>query len=124
MIEFRLRVRNKPGALAKVAEALAAEGINILAVAGMVTYYSGSNRIVTDDPDRARSVLECLKIRFEEKEALVVRVANIPGEFASILRDLENHLINVESAYPTVAGGQLLLTVDKTEEAKRLLPLA
>lgn len=124
MIEFRLRVRDRPGALVKVAEALAGERINIVGIAGMVTHRSGSNRIVTDDPDRARSVLECLRIRFEEKEALVVRVADIPGELASILRELENHLINVESVYPTSAGRQLVLTVDKTEEAKRLLPLA
>ncbi|UCF09337.1 MAG: ACT domain-containing protein, partial [Candidatus Bipolaricaulota bacterium] len=124
MIEFRLRVRDRPGALVKVAEALAGEGINLLAIAGLVAGRSGANRIVTDDPARARSVLECLRIRFEEKEALVVRVADVPGELASILRELENHLINVESVYPTSAGGQLILTVDNTEKARPLLPLA
>ncbi len=123
MIEFRFRVRDKPGALGKVTEALPGEGINILAIAGRVAYRSGTNRIVTDAADRARSVLDCLRIRFEEKEALVIRLADIPGELASILRDLENHLINVESVYPTSTGGQLVVTVDKTEEARRLLPL-
>ncbi len=124
MIEFWLRVRDKPGALVKVAEALAGEGINILAIAGMVTYRSGTNRIVTDDADRTRSVLDCLRVRFEEKEALIIRLADIPGELASIRRELENHLINVESVYPTSTRGQLIVTVDKTEEARRLLPLA
>ena len=124
IIEFRFRVKDRPGVLAKVAEALAGEGINIIGIAGMATNRRGFNRIVTDNPDRARSVLDCLRIRSEEKDALVIKLADSPGELASILRDLENHLISVESVYPTSTGGQLVLTVNKTEEARRLLPLA
>ena len=55
---------------------------------------------------------------------LAVDLANTNWELTTVLQELENRLINVTSIYPTLAGDQLILTVDKIEEAKPLLPLS
>lgn len=78
--------------------------INIVAMAGMVAYYSGVIRIVPDNADRARSVLECMNLRFDEYEALAVDLSDTNRELTSVLHELQGRLVNATWIYPTLAG--------------------
>lgn len=124
MKEFGFRVENQPGALEAVASRLGEVGININGISGIGISDDGVIRLVTDDPDKTRGVLQDLGLSFDEKEALLIDVPNRPGELAAILRRLGDEHLNVESAYAGVEKETLILTVDDTVRAKQVLAVA
>jgi len=124
MKELRFTVKNQPGTLAKVATALGEERVNIDGIAGVGVEDSGLIRLVTDNPGKARRVLQDLALDFEESEALVIDIPNHPGELAALLDRLANDRINVESCYAGVERNKLVLTVDDVALAKQILRIA
>jgi|Deesub1362B_J571_1020462.scaffolds.fasta_scaffold00332_24 hypothetical protein len=124
MREFVFEVENRPGALARVASSLGDNGINIEGIAGIGAGEVGLIHLVTDDPGRTGDLLRDLGIEFEEREAFAVEVLNRPGELGAVLKALANEGINVESCYAGVEANELILAVDKLEEAKRVLKIA
>ncbi len=121
MREFQLTVRNQPGSFAKVAAALAEVGVGIEVAAGMGRRGEGLIRLVADDPEKARQVLNSLGVSFEEKDVLVVDVGGHPHELADVLDRLAAADVNVESVYAAVGRNKLVLAVDKIEQARRAL---
>jgi len=81
-------------------------------------------RLVTDNPGKARRLLQDLAVDFEESEALVIDIPNHPGELATLLGRLASDGINVESCYAGVERNKLVLTVDDTALAKQILRIA
>ena len=57
MNAFLIELRNKPGELARIAEAIASKGINITAVSGSTCGDGGSVAVVTADESATRMVL-------------------------------------------------------------------
>ena len=124
MKELRFTVKNQPGTLAKVAAALGEERVNIDGIAGVGVEDSGLIRLVTDNPGKARRVLQNLALDFEESEALVIDIPNHPGELTALLDRFANDGINVESCYAGVERNKLVLTVDDIALAKQILRIA
>ena len=124
MKELRFTVENQPGALAKVAAALGEEKINIDGISGTGTGNIGLICLVTDNPGKARSVLQELGVAFEEKEAVVIDIPNHPGELGRLLDRLAKEGLNIESSYAAVERNKIVLTVDDVAKAKQLLRIA
>ena len=124
MKELRFTVENQPGALAKVAAAFGEEKVNIDGISGTGTGDTGLICLVTDNPGKARSVLQKLGVAFEEKEAEVIDIPNHPGELGRLLDRLAKEGLNVESAYAAVERNKIVLTVDDVARAKQLLRMA
>ena len=124
MKELRFTVENRPGTLAEVAVALGEEHVNIDGIAGVEVEGTGLIRLVTDNPGKARRVLQNLALDFEESEALVIDIPNHPGELATLLSRLASDGINVESCYAGVERNKLVLTVDDVALAKQILRIA
>jgi hypothetical protein len=126
MKEFRFKMENQPGALAKVASALGEERVNIEGIAGTAVDNEGVIRLVTDNPGKTRNVLQNLGVDFEEKEALAIDVPNHPGELATLLRRLADEGLNVESCYISEEPNKVVvaLTVDDVARAKQILRIA
>jgi hypothetical protein len=105
---FLVDLENKPGALAAVAEALGAKGINITALAGASCGDSGRAAITTADDAGARSVFQNLNVKFKEWEATEVNLANQPGSLGKVARRLAEAGVNIEAILPTsMAGGDV-----------------
>jgi len=124
MKELRFTVENQPGALAKVATTFGEEKVNIEGISGTGTGDTGLICLVTDDPGKARNVLQKLGVAFEEKEALVIDIPNHPGELGKLLDRLAKEGLNVGSAYAAVERNKIVLTVDDVGRAKQLLRIA
>lgn len=86
--EFSFTVSNQPGAFAKIAEVLGNAGVNIHGGGGVHGVDSGFIRLVTDNPESARTALKNAGLEFGENEVLTVNLDNSPGKLAHLTREL------------------------------------
>ena len=90
---------NRPGTMARACQALAKEGINILALSISDTVDHAVVRMVVSDVRKALDVLTKLHVTIHERQVVVMDVPNRPGELARIAEQLAEAGINIEYAY-------------------------
>ena len=90
---------NRPGALARVCEALAKAGININALATSDTVDHTVVRMLVSDPTRALMLLGEAGALALEAEVLMIETASQPGVLAKIAERLAEADVNIEYAY-------------------------
>lgn len=97
--EVTAYLENKPGRLAKICSALAAEKVDIQALSVMETEGPSVLRFITSDLETTKSVLTSLGTEFRLTEVLAVPIENRAGSLAKLLERLAAEHINVEYAY-------------------------
>jgi len=116
---------NRPGALARVCEALADAEINIQALATSDTVDHTVVRMVVSDPTKALMLLGEAGVLALETEVLTIETASQPGVLAKIAERLAEAEVNIEYAY--LAGGRaaekglIILRPSDVEKARRVL---
>jgi hypothetical protein len=106
MQAFLIELADKPGALADVAEALAAKGVNIASVSGATCGEMGRIAIATDDEANTRAALAGIQGTFEQKEITTTLMPHEPGALAKAARQLANKGLNIESVMLLGMKGQ------------------
>ncbi|HUK82992.1 MAG TPA: ACT domain-containing protein [Verrucomicrobiae bacterium] len=123
--QLALFLENKPGTLAAVCQALADQNINIHAISISDAVDHAVVRMVVSDPTKAMHLLGEHGVLVVEREVLTVEGRSRPGELARIAKKLADHKINIEYAYsatpPETSTGAMILRVDNTAKAKRIL---
>lgn len=122
--QITVSAESKPGVLAKVCEALARAGINIVAVCAGESAGRGKIRLVTSDATRAKEALAAAKIRCGEEPALLLSLEDRPGALAGVASRLAAARINIKCAYATAGSGgavQVVIAVANPEKAERAL---
>jgi len=94
--EITVKLANSPGSLARVAQVLGTERINMLA---MMVEPSGALRFVVDNPLHAASLLREQHYQVEERDVLYTTMPNEPGSVSRALKLLADSGINVDYAY-------------------------
>jgi hypothetical protein len=102
--QLAIFLANRPGALARVCEALANAKINIHALATSDTVDHSVVRMVVSDPTKALMLLGEAGVLALETEVLMIETASEPGALAKIAERLAEAEINIEYAY--LAGGR------------------
>lgn len=121
-IETQLSVflDNRPGTLARTCQALAKEGINIMALSISDTVDHAVVRLVVSDAKKAVKVLDALHATVHERDVVFMDVPNKPGMLAKIAQKLAEAGINIEYAYCTSSAdqevGKLVLRTNNIEE--------
>src|SRR5438309_3770999 len=90
---------NRPGALARVCEALAKAEINIHALATSDTIAHSVVRMVVSDPTRALMLLGEAGVLALENDVLMIESDNHPGTLARIAERLAKAEVNIEYTY-------------------------
>ena len=124
MRDCSIQLTNKPGDLARVAQALARRGVNIKSLAALSINGMAMARILPDDIVVARSAFEEAHIRFTESEVHLVLLENQAGVVASVTERLGGAGINLEAVYITgIADGliELAIVTDNPKKAKKIL---
>lgn len=124
MKDFAIQLTNKPGDLARVAQALARRGVNIKALAALSVGGTAMARILPDDIVVARSALEAASIRFAEGEVHLLLLENKAGVLANVSERLGEAGVNLEAIYVTgVADGlvELAIVSDNPKKTKKVL---
>ncbi len=116
---------NRPGMLARVADALAEAKINIYAITTSDTVDHTVIRMVVSDYRRALHVFEERGTLVVEDDVLMFEGSNRPGEIARIAHKLANAKINIEYCYsatpPQAKQGLLILRVSNPGKALKVL---
>lgn len=90
---------NQPGTLQNLCGALAARGVNILALTISDTVDHAVVRFVADKPDLALHILEEHNAMVVEADVLMIESDNRPGTLAAIAEKLAAAKVNIEYAY-------------------------
>jgi hypothetical protein len=116
---------NRPGALARVCDALANAGINIYALATSDTVDHTVVRMMVSDPTKALMLLGDAGVLALETHVLTIETANQPGILAKIAELLADAEVNIDYTY-LAAGrqaerGLIILRPSDVEKARRVL---
>jgi hypothetical protein len=116
---------NRPGTLARLADALAEAKINIFAISTSDTVDHSVIRLVVSDYRKALHVFEEHGTLVVEDDIIMMEGTNKPGELARIAHRLAKAKVNIEycySATPASAkNGLMILRVSNPEKALKAL---
>ncbi len=116
---------NRPGTLARVADALAEAKINIYAISTSDTVDHSVVRVVVSDYRRALHLFEEHGTLVVEDDVLMMEGDNKPGSLARIAHKLADAKINIEYTYcatpPDARKGLLVLRVRDARKALKVL---
>jgi hypothetical protein len=116
---------NRPGTLARVAEALGAAKINIYAISTSDTVDHSVIRLIVSDYRKALHVFEEHGTLVVEDDVLVIEGSNRPGELARMANKLAAAKVNIEYCYsatpPNAKQGLMVLRVTNPSKALKAL---
>jgi hypothetical protein len=116
---------NRPGMLARVADALAEAKINIYAITTSDTVDHTVIRLVVSDYRKALHVFEEHGTLVVEDDVLMIDGSNKPGELARIAHRLAEAKVNIEYCYSATPAeskkGLLILRVSNPAKALKVL---
>jgi hypothetical protein len=116
---------NRPGALARVCDALAEAGVNIHALTVSDTVDHAVVRMVVSDSTKALMLFGERGVLALENDVLMIDTANEAGVLARIADRLAKAEINIEYAYMATSAkspqGLIVLRTSDVEKAKQAL---
>jgi len=122
--ELSIMLENKRGALAELCSALAKVAVNIQAL--MVPDQMGVApvRLVVNNLEVARKVLNGLGLKYGEADAIAVRVSDKPGALGKLTRKLADHNVDIKYVYGSILKGAgeaiIVLAVSDVEAAAKV----
>jgi len=123
--QLALFLANKPGTLAAVCDALAAENINIYGLTISDTVDHAVVRMVVSDHKKALSLFEEHGTLVVENQVLMIVHDNKPGTLSGLAKKLATEGINIEYAYlagaPDSAKGLLIFRPNNIKKAFEVL---
>ena len=122
--EFSVKLSNRSGELARLTEVLRKDSVNIRSIS--TEPKAEVVRIVTSDPERTRKSLTGSKMQFSERNLLVAKLEDKPGELAKITGALAREGINIDAAYMIDKDSKhvhVALAVSDEDKARSILKL-
>jgi hypothetical protein len=115
---FIISAPNKPGELARIAEALALKGINITSLASIGWQGGGGIAMTTNDESGTRSALSGMG-QVQELEIIPVSLEDRPGTLAAASQKLADAGINIELVLPiAMREGKVSIALATSDNAK------
>src|SRR5579859_182759 len=116
---------NRPGTLARLADALAEAKVNIYAISTSDTVDHSVIRLVVSDYRKALLVFEEHGTLVVEDDVLMVKGSNKPGELAALAHKLAQAKVNIEYCYsatpPDARNGLMIMRVSNPAKALKVL---
>jgi len=124
VVQFSIFTPNRLGRLHELVGLLGAQGVHVLALTVLDTTEAAIIRLVTDDPDRARVLLQERGFPFAENRLVVVEVSS-PEELNRLMTALLEAELNINYLYsfiPHPHGKSILgLSMEDNEMAEQVL---
>ena len=123
--QLAIFLSNRPGALARVCDALAKAEINIHALTISDTVDHSVVRMVVSDPTKALMLLGESGVLALENDVIMIESDNEPGTLAKIADRLASANVNIEYTYMAAslksARGLMILRPSDVDKAHRAL---
>ena len=123
MSVFTVDLTNQPGELARLCEAMAERGINLV-LSAIAREDGGTVAFIADDEDGAQEVLDGASLQYAMRPALTIRMENQPGTGAATFRKLANAGVNADLLLPVRVSDALffaVICVDDQDKARQAL---
>lgn len=104
-IQLTVYIDNRKGTLAKLAQFLGQHGVNIYGLTLADTEGHGYVRLIVDDTEKARQLVEDSGELVGARDVLLVRVENEPGRLGRLLAALAARNLNLEYGYSSGGPG-------------------
>ena len=115
--DLSVLLKDHPGTLADLGEALGKAGINIGGICGVPGEGKAIVHILVQDAAGTRRVLHDVGIHVQgERDVLILDVQDRPGELGKMCRKIANAGVNIDLVYFSVNG--LVIGVDNLEKAR------
>ena len=122
--QLTVYIDNRKGTLAALAAFLGRHGVNIYGLTLADTEGHGYARLIVDDTEKARQLVEDSGELVAARDVLLIRVRNEPGELGRVLSLLAAHNLNIEYGYssggPDDENGLVLVPSDEGRARKAL----
>ena len=122
--QFVVQLKNQPGAMAILAEELAARGVDLRAIGGGGLGDSGHVIMTTADDDTTKKVLDEGEYNYVEGESIIAEVDDKPGGMARVARALADAGVNIHGHLFLGRWGDRAMfafVVDRPEVARPIL---
>ena len=122
--QFVVQLKNDPGAMASLAEALASRGVDLRAIGGGGIGDSGHVIMTTADDETTKQVLDEGGYTYIEGESILAEVDDKPGGMARIARRLADAGVNIQGHLFLGRWGDRAMfafVVDRPDLAKPIL---
>ena len=122
--QFVVQLKNEPGAMANLAEELAARGVDLRAIGGGGLGNSGHVIMTTADDDTTRRILDDGEYTYVEGESIIAEVDDRPGGMARVARALADAGVNIHGHLFLGRWGDRAMfafVVDRPDLAKPIL---
>jgi len=123
MSVFTVDLQNQPGELARLCEAMAGHGVNLILCA-TTRGEDGTVAFIADDEASAEAALGDAGIGYARRPALTIRMENQPGAGAATFRKLAGAGVNADLLVPVRVSDDLffaVICVDDPDKARRAL---
>jgi hypothetical protein len=117
-------LRNEPGELAKLGQAMGEAGINVRGMCAFTGEGRGVIHLLVDNQaaKRAVSALEQAGMGVADKrEVLVVDIADRPGSLGEMALELAEAGVNIELLYAAYGGVKIVIATDDLHSAREAL---
>ena len=118
MSAFMVELDNQPGELARLCEAMADGGINLVLCA-TTRGEEGTVAFIADDEASAETALQQADIGYAMRPALTIRMENQPGVGAATFRKLADAGVNAELLLPVRVSDALFFAVICVDDADK-----
>jgi len=99
--QFTLYLENRPGALAKVAQGLEREKINIEAISVAASTDMSLVQLLPSNAAKTRRVLKKLGVSFTVQYVSLLPLDNVPGALCKVVSVLAKSNVNINYIYAT-----------------------
>src|SRR4051812_21029952 len=117
-------LQDRPGELARLGEVAGAAGVNLEGLAAFTGEGRGIVHVLVDDTSlpAARAALEQARLGIaDEREVLVVDLADRPGSLGELARMLADANVNVDLAYTTFGATRIVIATEDLQNARSAL---
>ncbi|MFH1229880.1 MAG: hypothetical protein V1709_00120 [Planctomycetota bacterium] len=119
-------IPNKPGAVARLTQAVSRTRTNILA---MMSWLSATDpdksycKMITSNTPKAVQAIKKLGYEVKKYTVLIVNLPNRPGAFYPLAQKIADAGININYNYATTSGtkGQVVLSTNNDHKAMRII---
>ena len=122
--QFVVELKNNPGAMADLAEELAARGVDLRAIGGGGLGNSGHVIMTTADDETTKQILDEGGYTYVEGESIIAEVDDKPGGMARVARALADAGVNIHGHLFLGRWGDRAMfafVVDKPDVARPIL---
>ncbi|MDD2239121.1 MAG: ACT domain-containing protein [Kiritimatiellae bacterium] len=104
-IQLTVYIDNRKGTLAKLAQFLGRHGVNIYGLTLADTEGHGYVRLIVDDTEKARQLVEDSGELIGARDVLLVQIENEPGHLGRLLAALAARNVNLDYGYSSGGPG-------------------